>query len=283
MTAGEYDPEMPARLARAASEALERALADLAPARLASAVVPLHLARNRRFADGAADSRLALLRADFADGRPPVLLFEYGAHATLLSPGNVELSADWPGAARAALGDTGWRAIFVPGPLGDQEPVVELGAFASVEHEREVMKAFGQTMAKSVDAAARALEPGADAEPKLTALERWVDTPPAQFRRFCSLWWIAPFAGSSLEAFVSKRVPFQVLRAGDAAGFKANDGDGHCLQNRSAHDVQVLEIGTRVPGSMGHYSDIDMIAQPGGANYAHRDGTPYPKAERRGA
>ncbi|HKC51916.1 MAG TPA: neutral/alkaline non-lysosomal ceramidase N-terminal domain-containing protein [Myxococcota bacterium] len=216
MTAGEYDPEMPARLASAAIEALERAVADLAPARLASAVVPLHLARNRRFADGAADERLALLRADFADGRAPVLLFEYGAHATLLSPGNVELSADWPGAARAALGDAHWRAIFVPGPLGDQEPVVELGAFASVEHEREVMKAFGQTMAKSVDAAARALEPGADAEPKLTALERWVDTPPAQFRRFCSLWWISPFAGSSLEAFVSKRVPFQVLRAGDA-------------------------------------------------------------------
>ena len=75
----------------------------------------------------------------------------------------------------------------------------------------------------------------------------------------------------------------ELLRAGDAAGFKANDGDGHCLQNRSAQDVQVLEIGTRVPGSMGYYSDIDMIAQPGGANYAHRDGAPYPKAARRGA
>src|SRR5260221_439665 len=48
----------------------------------------------------------------------------------------------------------------------------------------------------------------------------------------------------------------EVLRAGDAAGFKANDGDGHCLQNRSAHDAQVLEIGTRVPESMGYYSDI---------------------------
>jgi uncharacterized cupin superfamily protein len=73
----------------------------------------------------------------------------------------------------------------------------------------------------------------------------------------------------------------EVLRAGDAAGFKANDGNGHCLQNRSAHDAQVLEIGTRVPQSMAYYSDIDMIAQPGGL-YAHRDGTPYPKAERRG-
>jgi len=73
----------------------------------------------------------------------------------------------------------------------------------------------------------------------------------------------------------------EVLRAGDAAGFKANDGDGHCLQNRSAHDVQVLEIGTRAPDSMGYYSDIDMIVKPG-TGYTHRDGTPYPKAPRRG-
>jgi len=74
----------------------------------------------------------------------------------------------------------------------------------------------------------------------------------------------------------------ELLRAGDAAGFKANDGDGHCLQNRSAQDVQVLEIGTRVPDSMGYYSDIDMIVKPG-TGYTHRDGTPYPKAPRRGA
>jgi len=73
----------------------------------------------------------------------------------------------------------------------------------------------------------------------------------------------------------------EVLHAGDAAGFKANDGNGHCLQNRSAQDATVLEIGTRAPQSMAYYSDIDMIAQPGGL-YAHRDGTPYPKAARRG-
>ncbi|HEX2150927.1 MAG TPA: cupin domain-containing protein [Stellaceae bacterium] len=71
------------------------------------------------------------------------------------------------------------------------------------------------------------------------------------------------------------------LRAGDAAGFKANDGDGHHLQNRSGQDAVVLEIGSQVATSIGHYSDIDMIVQPGDG-YTHRDGTPYPKAERRG-
>src|SRR5216684_2832249 len=54
----------------------------------------------------------------------------------------------------------------------------------------------------------------------------------------------------------------ELLRAGDAAGFKANDGDGHCLQNRSGSDVTVLEIGTRAADSMAYYSDIDMMVKP---------------------
>lgn len=72
----------------------------------------------------------------------------------------------------------------------------------------------------------------------------------------------------------------EVLRAGDCAGFKANDPNGHCLQNRSDRDVIALEVGSRIPGETAHYSDIDMMAH-GGA-YTHRDGNPYPKAERRG-
>jgi uncharacterized cupin superfamily protein len=76
----------------------------------------------------------------------------------------------------------------------------------------------------------------------------------------------------------------EILRAGDAAGFRANDPNGHCLQNRSGADAQVIEIGTRVAGDTGHYNDIDMLAPAGGkpAIYTHRDGTPYPDIRRRG-
>ena len=76
----------------------------------------------------------------------------------------------------------------------------------------------------------------------------------------------------------------EILRAGDAAGFKAGDTDGHCLQNRSNADVTLLEIGTRLADDGAWYSDIDMQAPAGGqpAQYCHRDGTPYPKQERRG-
>ena len=75
----------------------------------------------------------------------------------------------------------------------------------------------------------------------------------------------------------------EVLHAGDAAGFPADDGNGHCLQNRSVADAVVLEIGTRLAHDAAHYSDIDMIAPAGGkpARYTRRDGTPYPDLGRR--
>jgi uncharacterized cupin superfamily protein len=76
----------------------------------------------------------------------------------------------------------------------------------------------------------------------------------------------------------------EILQAGDAAGFKANEANGHCLQNRAEGDALVLEIGTRVADDSAHYSDIDMMAPPGGkpALYTRRDGTPYPDLRRRG-
>ncbi len=76
----------------------------------------------------------------------------------------------------------------------------------------------------------------------------------------------------------------EVLGAGDAAGFKAGEANGHCLQNRSDNVVLVLEIGSRVAEDSGHYSDIDMMAPAGGmpAIYTRRDGTPYTDIKRRG-
>jgi uncharacterized cupin superfamily protein len=76
----------------------------------------------------------------------------------------------------------------------------------------------------------------------------------------------------------------EILRAGDAAGFKAGEPNGHCLQNRSNQDATVLEVGSRIAGEIGNYPDIDMVApadqQP--AMYTHRDGTPYLDLKRRG-
>jgi uncharacterized cupin superfamily protein len=65
----------------------------------------------------------------------------------------------------------------------------------------------------------------------------------------------------------------EILRAGDFAGFKAGDPDGHHIQNRSESDAILLEIGSRFEDDTAEYPDIDMRAMPDG--YVHKDGTPY--------
>ena len=56
--------------------------------------------------------------------------------------------------------------------------------------------------------------------------------------------------------------------------------NGHVLQNRSGAEAVLLEVGTRNPGGdSGDYPDIDMQFRPGG--YFRRDGTPWPKVDRR--
>ncbi len=75
----------------------------------------------------------------------------------------------------------------------------------------------------------------------------------------------------------------EILQAGDCAGFKAGEEDGHHLQNRSDRDALVLEIGTRVEGDGAAYPDIDMLAPAGGvpARFTRKDGTPYPGTKSR--
>lgn len=74
----------------------------------------------------------------------------------------------------------------------------------------------------------------------------------------------------------------EVLRAGDCAGFKAGDPDGHCLQNRSQHEALVLEVGSRAAGGDDvAYPDIDLRVVAGMPGYTHADGTPYPPSPRR--
>jgi uncharacterized cupin superfamily protein len=69
----------------------------------------------------------------------------------------------------------------------------------------------------------------------------------------------------------------EILRAGDCAGFKAGDENGHHLINRSDADVLLLEVGTRIEGDGARYPGIDLVHPADGkpAPYTHADGTPY--------
>lgn len=73
-----------------------------------------------------------------------------------------------------------------------------------------------------------------------------------------------------------------VLRAGDCAGFPAGVPNGHRIENRSDSEAVLLEVGTRSPTiDACDYPDIDMVLPQGADRYFHRDGSPYPKYDRR--
>ena len=69
-----------------------------------------------------------------------------------------------------------------------------------------------------------------------------------------------------------------VLKPGDAAGWKANAGNGHCLINRSDRDVVYIEVGSRIVNETVVYSDIDMRLErdKNGVRYLRKTGEPHP-------
>lgn len=67
------------------------------------------------------------------------------------------------------------------------------------------------------------------------------------------------------------------LRPGMCAGFKAGEGGGHQLANRSNDVVVYLEVGDRAAGDSVYYPDDDIEAYlEGGAwRFRHKNGEPY--------
>lgn len=70
-----------------------------------------------------------------------------------------------------------------------------------------------------------------------------------------------------------------LLRAGDAATFKAGVENGHMLVNRSDQEVVFLEVGTRGEKDVCTYTDpdVDMQLVNGGEGWKpfHKNGEPY--------
>lgn len=68
------------------------------------------------------------------------------------------------------------------------------------------------------------------------------------------------------------------LQPGMCAGFKAGNGDAHCLINQTGEDVVYLEVGDRSPDDRVVYPDDDIqsVLTPDGQwQFARKDGSPY--------
>ncbi len=68
-----------------------------------------------------------------------------------------------------------------------------------------------------------------------------------------------------------------VLTPGMCAGFKANNGNGHCLKNLSGKRAVYLEVGSRIDGDKVVYSDIDMKGEDIGGTFTflRKDGSKF--------
>lgn len=68
-----------------------------------------------------------------------------------------------------------------------------------------------------------------------------------------------------------------LLAPGMCAGFKAGEGDGHQLVNRSGGVVVYLEVGDRTPGDTASYPDDDIEArlEDGVWKFRRKNGQPY--------
>ena len=67
-----------------------------------------------------------------------------------------------------------------------------------------------------------------------------------------------------------------VLKPGDAAGWRANGGIGHCLLNRTDRDALYLEVGTRSKAEHVHYPDVDFVMERDekGRRWTRKNGDP---------
>jgi uncharacterized cupin superfamily protein len=68
-----------------------------------------------------------------------------------------------------------------------------------------------------------------------------------------------------------------LLLPGDAAGFKANSGNGHHLVNKSSRDAIYLEVGTRSKHERVEYPEADLLVvrDDKGGRYTRKNGDPY--------
>lgn len=130
------------KLEDAIAAAVKQAKGALQPARVGfgTGKVSVNANRRARTADGGwmlgnnpegvSDKTVSVIRFDDASGRPIAIYSNYAVHGTVLGPGNLQVSADLPGAASRAVEKHYGDAVVSPwtsGAAGDQDPIYRIG------------------------------------------------------------------------------------------------------------------------------------------------------------
>jgi neutral ceramidase len=117
------DPVLEEMILREIAGAAIWTMSHLQPVQIGFGRGEVHdIGRNRNDpVAGLTDFEAGVLRVDDLSGRPLAVLTNYGCHPTVLGPENLAISADYPGAARAALNKIypGAVFLFTNGASGD--------------------------------------------------------------------------------------------------------------------------------------------------------------------
>ena len=123
-------------------EAVERAQANLQPARagFATGQASVNMNRRARMADGGwwlgsnpngpSDKTVAVVKFESLSGEPLAVFINYGVHGTVLGPNNDLITGDLPGAtSRHVEEHYGGKvvALWTSGTAGDQDPLYRVG------------------------------------------------------------------------------------------------------------------------------------------------------------
>ena len=149
--AGKYDPSARQVYIDGAIRAIREAVANLQPAKVGigyGAAPGLNAYRGDWPPNVSTLPDLAVIKATRADGSPLAVMFNYAAHATVLSAGNMEFSADFVGYARrhaTALIGGGVQAVYFNGAQGDVSPRAP-----GAEDRFERARLMGEALAEEV-------------------------------------------------------------------------------------------------------------------------------------
>ncbi len=123
-------------------ESVRQAQTRLQPARAGFGTGKTLVNTNRRARDGeggwmlgnnpegVSDKTVAVVRLESATGEPIAIFSNYGVHGTVLGPGNLQISADLPGAAARFVERHYGDKVVAPwtsGTAGDQDPIYRVG------------------------------------------------------------------------------------------------------------------------------------------------------------
>ena len=154
---GPFDPALPDYLAMAFAEAVTNAYRTMSPASVAHGSVNAEDCIRNRTRDAPVDPELSFMIVQKEDGAR-CYVTSFSAHPTVMGPGNLLLSADYPGYLQRYIEkETGATCVYLGGAvgsMGNRVPAAALkaleGASATPDDPFLRCQALGETLARRV-------------------------------------------------------------------------------------------------------------------------------------